>query len=182
MSDRPMTLGQLRASGWVSRSVKDEVRENAIAKIRAGEPMFEGVLGYEDTVLPQLENALLAGHDVIFLGERGQQYVAIAATVGLAAPISAWPATIGSAVRYAGKPLPFRQTALASFTGAFDWPQCRPGRAEQRRGALSLLFALGPECGRDRKDHPLLRRDRGAGLADAGCGRSVFSGQTMRPR
>jgi magnesium chelatase subunit I len=72
MSDRPMTLGQLRASGWVSRSVKDEVRENAIAKIRAGEPMFEGVLGYEDTVLPQLENALLAGHDVIFLGERGQ--------------------------------------------------------------------------------------------------------------
>ena len=67
-----MTLGQLRASGWVSRSVKDEVRENAIAKIRAGEPMFEGVLGYEDTVLPQLENALLAGHDVIFLGERGQ--------------------------------------------------------------------------------------------------------------
>jgi len=67
-----MTLGQLRASGWVSRSVKDEVRENAIAKIRGGEPMFEGVLGYEDTVLPQLENALLAGHDVIFLGERGQ--------------------------------------------------------------------------------------------------------------
>ncbi len=67
-----MTLGQLRASGWVSRSVKDEVRENAIARIRAGEPMFDGVLGYEDTVLPQLENALLAGHDVIFLGERGQ--------------------------------------------------------------------------------------------------------------
>jgi magnesium chelatase subunit I len=72
MTDRPTTLGELRASGWTSRSVKDEVRENAIARIRAGEPLFPGVLGYEETVLPQLENALLAGHDVIFLGERGQ--------------------------------------------------------------------------------------------------------------
>ena len=52
--------------------VKDEIRRNAVAKIRAGEPLFEGVLGYEETVMPQLENALLAGHDVIFLGERGQ--------------------------------------------------------------------------------------------------------------
>ena len=68
----PTTLGALRASGWVSRSVKDEVRANAIVRIRAGEPLFEGVLGYEDTVIPQLENAILAGHDVIFLGERGQ--------------------------------------------------------------------------------------------------------------
>jgi magnesium chelatase subunit I len=72
MTDRPTTLGELRASGWVSRSVKDEVRANAIECIRAGRPLFPGVLGYEDTVLPQLENALLAGHDVIFLGERGQ--------------------------------------------------------------------------------------------------------------
>ena len=48
------------------------MRRNAIARIQAGEPLFPGVLGYEDTVLPQLENALLAGHDVIFLGERGQ--------------------------------------------------------------------------------------------------------------
>ena len=69
---RPATLGELRESGWESRPVKDELRENAIARIAAGEPLVEGVLGYEDTVLPQLENALLAGHDVIFLGERGQ--------------------------------------------------------------------------------------------------------------
>jgi magnesium chelatase subunit I len=48
------------------------VRRNAAAKVKAGEPLFPGVLGYDDTVLPQLENALLAGHDVIFLGERGQ--------------------------------------------------------------------------------------------------------------
>jgi magnesium chelatase subunit I len=69
---RSSTLGELRESGWVSRPVGDELRENAAARIAAGEPVVEGVLGYEDTVLPQLENALLAGHDVIFLGERGQ--------------------------------------------------------------------------------------------------------------
>ena len=69
---RPATLGELRESGWESRPVKDELRENAIARIAAGEALVDGVLGYEDTVLPQLENALLAGHDVIFLGERGQ--------------------------------------------------------------------------------------------------------------
>ncbi len=68
----PATLGQLRESGWTSVPVKEELRRNAIAKIQAGEPLFPIVLGYEDTVLPQLENALLAGHDVIFLGERGQ--------------------------------------------------------------------------------------------------------------
>ncbi len=68
----PDTLGALRASGWVSRPVKEELRINAVAKIRAGQALFPGVLGYEDTVLPQLEHAVLAGHDVIFLGERGQ--------------------------------------------------------------------------------------------------------------
>lgn len=68
----PSTLGDLRASGWESRPVTEEIRANAVARIAAGEPLFAGVLGYEDTVMPQLENALLAGHDVIFLGERGQ--------------------------------------------------------------------------------------------------------------
>ncbi len=72
LADHPSTLGELRQSGWVSRPVKQEVREHAIAKIAAGEPLFDGVAGYENTVMPQLENALLAGHDVIFLGERGQ--------------------------------------------------------------------------------------------------------------
>src|SRR5579871_5226724 len=72
MSSRPATLGQLRESGWESRPVKEEVRRNAAERIRAGKPVVEGVLGYEDTVLPQLENAVLAGHDIIFLGERGQ--------------------------------------------------------------------------------------------------------------
>ncbi len=69
---RPATLGQLRESGWQSLPVKEEVRRNACARIAADRPVVEGVLGYDDTVLPQLENALLAGHDVVFLGERGQ--------------------------------------------------------------------------------------------------------------
>ena len=68
----PGTLGELRASGWESRPVKDEIRANALARVAADRPLVDGVIGFDDTVLPQLENALLAGHDVIFLGERGQ--------------------------------------------------------------------------------------------------------------
>ncbi len=68
----PATLGELRSSGWRSVPVKEEMRANAMARIAAGDELFPGVMGYENTVLPQLENALLAGHDVIFLGERGQ--------------------------------------------------------------------------------------------------------------
>jgi magnesium chelatase subunit I len=69
---RPETLGHLRETGWVSVPVKEELRRNAMARIAAGQTLFPGVMGYDDTVLPALENALLAGHDVIFLGERGQ--------------------------------------------------------------------------------------------------------------
>lgn len=72
MVSRPANLGQLIDSGWVSVPVKAELRRNAAARIRDGRPLVDGVLGYADTVLPQLETALLAGHDVIFLGERGQ--------------------------------------------------------------------------------------------------------------
>ncbi|HMG43736.1 MAG TPA: sigma 54-interacting transcriptional regulator [Acidimicrobiales bacterium] len=69
---RPTTLGALRESGWRSVPVKDEVRRNAVARIAAGQALIPGVKGYDDTVLPQIENAVLAGHDMIFLGERGQ--------------------------------------------------------------------------------------------------------------
>jgi magnesium chelatase subunit I len=72
MSSRPANLGQLKDSGWKSVPVKEELRRNVVARIREGRPIVDGVLGYDDTVLPQLETALLAGHDVIFLGERGQ--------------------------------------------------------------------------------------------------------------
>jgi len=70
--DLPSTLGELRASGWASVPVHEEIRRNASARIAEGRPLVEGVLGFGDSVLPQLENALLAGHDVILLGERGQ--------------------------------------------------------------------------------------------------------------
>jgi len=66
------TLGELRASGYTVLPVREEMRRNLIARLRSDEPMFDGVVGYEETVLPQIENAILAGQDIIFLGERGQ--------------------------------------------------------------------------------------------------------------
>lgn len=69
---KPTTIGALRASGYQVLSVKEEMRKNLIAKIRSGQPMFEGILGFEDSVIPQVENAVLSGQDVILLGERGQ--------------------------------------------------------------------------------------------------------------
>ena len=71
-ADRPTTLGDLRASGWRSRTVKQELRSNLIARLGEGAAVFPGVVGYEESVLPAVENALLAGQDLVFLGERGQ--------------------------------------------------------------------------------------------------------------
>jgi magnesium chelatase subunit I len=78
------TLGDLRASGWKSVPVAEEMRRNTMARIAAGETLVPGVLGFDDTVIPQLENAILAGHDIILLGERGQAKTrVIRALVGL---------------------------------------------------------------------------------------------------
>src|SRR5689334_1303441 len=66
------TLGDLRASGYRSRSVKQEIRDNLICKLRAGERLFPGIIGYDDTVIPQLVNAVLSRHNFILLGLRGQ--------------------------------------------------------------------------------------------------------------
>jgi magnesium chelatase subunit I len=66
------TLGELRASGHVYRSVKHEIRENLLARMRAGQDRFPGIVGFGQTVLPHVERALVAGHDIILLGERGQ--------------------------------------------------------------------------------------------------------------
>jgi magnesium chelatase subunit I len=68
----PTTLADLKASGWKSRSVKDEVRENFLRMLRDGEELFPGIVGYDDTVIPEINIALLAGHDMLFLGEKGQ--------------------------------------------------------------------------------------------------------------
>src|SRR5215510_3235188 len=71
--DRPAiaTLGELKKS-YLPRSIREEIRVNLLRKLRAGEPLFPGIIGYEDTVIPAIENALLSGQDLLFLGERGQ--------------------------------------------------------------------------------------------------------------
>ncbi len=68
----PRTLAELRASGWRSRPVKEEIRANFTRMLRAGEELFPGIVGYDDTVIPEINVALLAGHDMLFLGEKGQ--------------------------------------------------------------------------------------------------------------
>ena len=69
---RPTTLGALEDSGYRPRSVKTEIRANLIALLGSGDGVFPGIVGFDATVLPQLERALLAGHDLVLLGERGQ--------------------------------------------------------------------------------------------------------------
>src|SRR3989440_5673520 len=66
------TVGELRASGHRYEAVKNEIRRNLLARMRAGEQRFPGIIGFDQTVIPQLERALLAGHDTMLLGERGQ--------------------------------------------------------------------------------------------------------------
>jgi len=72
MSPAIKTLGALRASGYRTRTVRDEVRENLLAAIRRGEDLFPGIIGYADSVIPQVVNALLSRHDILLLGLRGQ--------------------------------------------------------------------------------------------------------------
>ncbi len=81
-TERPGTLGELVASGYTHRSVKAELRENLLARLRSGEPAFPGIVGFDDTVLPELESALLAGHDLVLLGERGQGKTRLMRTLG----------------------------------------------------------------------------------------------------
>lgn len=72
MNARAKTLGELKANGFQTRTVKDEMRANLIRKIRTGEKLFSGIVGYEETVIPQLVNSVLAKHNIILLGLRGQ--------------------------------------------------------------------------------------------------------------
>jgi magnesium chelatase subunit I len=71
-TQRPRTLAELRESGWQTRPVKTELKENLIQALANGETLFPGIVGYEDTVIPEVINAILAGHDMLFLGEKGQ--------------------------------------------------------------------------------------------------------------
>src|SRR4051794_7227821 len=71
-TERPRTLGELRASGYRMESVKDEMRRNLVVAIRGGKRLFPEILGYDETVFPQVQNAILSRHDMLFLGLRGQ--------------------------------------------------------------------------------------------------------------
>ena len=68
---RPATVGQLKETGYRPCSVKDELRRNLIRKLKAGEELFPGIVGYRDTVIPQIVNGILSKHDLLFLGLRG---------------------------------------------------------------------------------------------------------------
>src|SRR5712672_3018323 len=86
------TLGQLRTSGHEYRGVKEEIRDNLLAMMRAGEDPFPGIVGFGQTVLPHLERALIAGHDIILLGERGQGKTRLIRT--LAGLLDEWTPTV----------------------------------------------------------------------------------------
>lgn len=84
---QPTTLAALKDAQWHPRSVKAELRANLLSRVAAGSPVFPGVVGYDDSVVPAIENAILAGHDLVFLGERGQAKTRLARLlVGLLDP------------------------------------------------------------------------------------------------
>src|SRR5215470_14539962 len=76
--NKPRTIGELRASGYQPKTVKQELRDNLITRLKQGVGLFPGIVGYEESVLPQIENAILSGQDIVFLGERGQAKTRIA--------------------------------------------------------------------------------------------------------
>src|SRR5947209_7698299 len=69
---RASNLMELRATGWQSKTVKQEIRDNFLRMLQGGEELFPGIVSYENTVIPEINLALLAGHDMLFLGEKGQ--------------------------------------------------------------------------------------------------------------
>jgi magnesium chelatase subunit I len=71
-TERPANLRQLRENGWRSKTVKQEIRDNFLRMLQRGDELFPGIIGYENTVLPEINIAILAGHDILFLGEKGQ--------------------------------------------------------------------------------------------------------------
>ncbi|MDG6109697.1 sigma 54-interacting transcriptional regulator [Dactylosporangium aurantiacum] len=122
--DLPRTVGELRSSGHRFRTVKQELRDNLLAKLRSGEPRFPGIVGYEDTVLPELERAILAGHDLVLLGERGQGKTRVIR--GLVSLLDEWtPVIAGSELNEHPyepiTPASRRQAAEAGDALPVDW-------------------------------------------------------------
>src|SRR5947209_20058442 len=80
--NRPTNLKELRANGWASKTVKQEIRDNFLQRLARGDELFPGIVGYENTVIPEINIALLAGHDLLFLGEKGQAKSRLMRTLG----------------------------------------------------------------------------------------------------
>ncbi len=113
----PATLGQLLESGYTPRTVKEEIRANLVTRLREGETAFPGIVGFDDTVLPELETALLAGHDLMLLGERGQGKTRLMRTlVGL---LDEWSPDVAGCEIHDDpvRPVCVRCTALATELG-----------------------------------------------------------------
>src|SRR6267378_3805683 len=70
--DRPAHLKALRESGWQAKTVKQEIRDNFLKMLQQGDELYPGIIGYDNTVIPEINIALIAGHDLLFLGEKGQ--------------------------------------------------------------------------------------------------------------
>ncbi|HET6529774.1 MAG TPA: sigma 54-interacting transcriptional regulator [Actinoplanes sp.] len=116
-ADLPRTVGELRAAGHEFRTVKEELRDNLLQRLRSGVPRFPGIVGYDDTVLPEVERALLAGHDMVLLGERGQGKTRLMR--GLVGLLDEWtPYIAGSELReHPYLPLTPASRRLAEETG-----------------------------------------------------------------
>ena len=113
----PTTLGELRNGGHIHKPVKVELRDNLLARLAAGQATFPGILGFDDTVLPEVERALLAGHDLVLLGERGQGKTRLVRTfIGL---LDAWtPVVAGCEINdHPYAPVCVRCTRLVAAQG-----------------------------------------------------------------
>ena len=170
------TVGELRAAGWRLRPLREELRANLLERLRRGEPLFPGIVGYEESVVPAVENALLCGHDLIFLGERGQaksrmirslvelldEWVPAVAGSEICddpfAPVSAWARGVvaerGDATPIAwvprgqryGEKLATPDTSVADLIGDVDPVKVAAGRA--LADELTIHFGLLPRTNR----------------------------------
>src|SRR2546421_10463547 len=128
---RAATVGQLKEAGYKPCSVKDELRRNVIRKLKAGEELFPGILGYRDTVIPQIVNGILSKHDLLFLGLRGQAKTRILRM--LPELLDEWiPVLAGGAIK--GGPVPpppqTRRTTPAGQGGTARVTCVRPAARE----------------------------------------------------
>ena len=133
--DLPSTCGQLRAAGYQYRTVKEELRDNLLARMRDGVERFPGIVGFDDTVLPEVERAILAGHDMVLLGERGQGKTRLIRT--LVQLLDEWtPVIAGSELNeHPYAPLTPASRRLAAELGERSSGRVAPSRRSVRREA-----------------------------------------------